>query len=323
MNNEIDAAIADEIRRAQSIGITTHIRPDGDAIGSLLGMGLALIEQGKHVDLVSKDGIPASLRFIPGSELVHNVQKGPVDLTIALDCSDLIRTGRTIEHENEAPDINIDHHATNVMFGKHNLIDVTAVSTTEILALHMPSWGLTLNKNIADCLMTGMITDTIGFRTANMTPRALNVAAGLVDMGADLPGLYNKALVRKTFEALKYWGEGLAKLERADRIVWATVTPDDRKIAGYSGRDDADMINIISTIDGADIFILFNDQGNGHIKVSWRSIPGIDISGLALAYGGGGHPSASGADIEGQLEEICSSVLQMTAQTLMQASNLQ
>lgn len=309
-NNSV-ALIQDRFQKSGRILVLSHIRPDGDAVGSVLGLGLALQEVGKQVQMVIADGVPVSLKHLPGSELIRNGPNGEVDLIICLDCSDQDRLGNALEGY-PLPDINIDHHATNQGFAQINLIDAAAVSTTEIIYTHLMAWGLPLTKMVADALLTGLITDTIGFRTSNISSKALRMAADLLEAGSDLSNLYHLALVNRTFEAIRFWGAGLSLLERDGSIIWTTLSMADRKSVGYGGRDDADLINLLSAISGVEICMVFVEQPNGRVKVSWRSVLGIDVSQVAMSFGGGGHPVAAGAEITGNLEEIRSQVLQET-----------
>jgi phosphoesterase RecJ-like protein len=197
-----------------------------------------------------------------------------------------------------------------------NLVETSAVATTEILTEYMPKWGLPITQSIASVLLTGVITDTLGFRTSNITPNAMRIAAQLMELGADLSELYNHALKNKTFEAMRLWGSGLGNLERNGPLVWTTLTLANKRAAGYPGRDDADLINILSSITGAVISLIFVEQSHGAIKVSWRSQQGVDISQIALQFGGGGHPAAAGAEIEGSLENVRNKVLEETNKLL-------
>jgi bifunctional oligoribonuclease and PAP phosphatase NrnA len=305
--------ISERIDKAGRILVISHIRPDGDAVGSLLGLGLSLMERGKQVEMVISDGVPQSLRHLPGSEMVHNSPSGYFDLAITLDCSDLSRTGRALQ-DYGFPDINIDHHATNQNFAHLNLIDADAVSTTQILAMHLEAWRLPLIKPVADALLTGLITDTIGFRTANVTPDVMRVVARLMEAGSNLSDLYHEGLVNRSYEAVRFWGAGLSKLEREGSVIWTTLTITDRQAAGYGGRDDADLINLLTTINDVSICLVFVEQPNGKVKVSWRCVPGLNISKVAMEFGGGGHPVASGAEIQGALEEVRAAVLEKTIQ---------
>jgi len=303
------------LETAQRILIVSHIRPDGDAIGSLIGLGLALQAADKTVQMVLEDGVPKSFRHLKGSELIKKKPEGEFETIVVVDCSDLERTGKSLR-DYPAPDINIDHHVTNYDFAHINLVDVEATSTTEMLAAYLPIFGLKITKPIAEALLTGLITDTIGFRTASMRPQALRTAADLMEVGIDLPSLYRKALHSRSLEAARYWGAGLSTLEHEDRMVWATLDLDARKSANYPGRDDADLVNLLTTIENIDIALIFIEQPKDRVKVSWRARPGFDISEIASRFGGGGHKPAAGATIEGNLKDVQIEVLNATKKLL-------
>ncbi|MBN1145996.1 MAG: bifunctional oligoribonuclease/PAP phosphatase NrnA [Anaerolineales bacterium] len=303
--------IRQELQAAQRLLLVSHIRPDGDAVGALLGFGLALEAAGKDVSMVLADGVPAIFRRLEGSQRVQNRPHGRFDWICVIDCSDLERVGGVLD-EVGPPDLNIDHHQTNLNFARHNLVDMQAVAAAEIIAEMLLHLELPLTQPVAAALLTGLITDTIGFRTSNMTPRALRLAASLMEAGADLPELYRRALVSRSYEAARLWGAGLSRLERGGRMVWTSLTLADRAAAGYPGRDDADLVNVLSAIEDSDVALIFVEQPNGRVKVSWRAQPGFDISQIALGFGGGGHPAASGADIQGSLQQVQADVLQAT-----------
>jgi phosphoesterase RecJ-like protein len=316
MNNEIAGEIKNRLDSANKVVIVSHVRPDGDAVGSLLGLGLALRDAGKQVQMVLVDGVPSSFRHLEGSELVTHQPNGDHDTFITVDCADFKRTGKIFENFGQ-PDINIDHHKTNENFGKLNLIEAEEVATAAILTNHLPQWGLAITKQVAAALLTGIITDTLGFRTSNTTPEALRQCAALMETGVDMPTIYMRALVTKTFPAAKYWGAGLSSLESKHGIVWGTLTVNDRKVAGYSGNDDADLINMISAIDGNKVGMVFVEQGDNHVKISWRALePNVDVSQVAKHFKGGGHAAAAGADIPGSLSEVQAEVLKKTRELL-------
>ena len=316
MDSNIIGAIKSRLETGERILITSHVRPDGDAVGSLLGMGLALQNAGRNVQMVLADGVSSSFRHLQGSEKIKTKIEGTFDTFITVDCADFKRTGKHFETLGP-PDINIDHHVTNEKFGKLNLIEGTEVATSAILTNYLPVWGYTITKPMAAALLTGIITDTLGFRTSNVTPEALRQVATLMETGVDMPDLYMRGLVRRSFESARYWGGGLSKLERKDGIVLGTLTIEDRKAAGYSGNDDADLINVISAIDGFKVGMIFVEQPKDRVKISWRAIaPGIDVSQVAQQFGGGGHAAAAGADVEGALEDIKKIVINRTKEML-------
>ncbi|MEK6751372.1 MAG: DHH family phosphoesterase [Chloroflexota bacterium] len=316
MDHQITGEIKNRLAVAKKIVIASHVRPDGDAIGSLLGLGLALRDAGKSVQMILVDGVPSSFKYLEGSELIQKEPDKDHDTFITVDCADFKRVGKAFENFGQ-PDINIDHHVTNEKFGKLNLIEADEVATAAILTNHLPEWGLKITKPIAAALLTGVITDTLGFRTSNTTPESLRQAATLMESGVDMPEIYMRSLVRKTFPAAKYWGAGLSSLESKHGIVWGTLTVADRKSAGYGGNDDADLINMISAIDGNKVGMVFVEQNNNHVKISWRALaPGVDVSPVAKHFQGGGHAAAAGADIEGSLSEVQKEVLKKTRELL-------
>ncbi|NOY98949.1 MAG: bifunctional oligoribonuclease/PAP phosphatase NrnA [Chloroflexi bacterium] len=301
---------------ARNILITSHVRPDGDAVGSLLALGLALQDAGKNVQMVVAEGIPPTFRHLEGSGQVRKSPDGTFDTFIVVDCADFKRVDKTL-HIYGAPDLNIDHHITNEQYAKINLVEPESVATASILTARLPLWGLEITQPIAAALLTGLITDTLGFRTSNMNPQALRQAAALMEIGVDLPELYNHALVSRSFQAARYWGAGLSRLERSDGMVWSTLTLADRKVADYHGNDDADLINVVSAIDKSAVALVFVEQHNGQVKISWRARDkDIDVSKVAAHFGGGGHRAAAGAMIPGQLNEIQPRVLRTTREML-------
>ncbi|NWG35578.1 MAG: DHH family phosphoesterase [Chloroflexi bacterium] len=315
-DKETPGAIKERITKANKVVVASHVRPDGDAIGSLLGLGLALMDAGKSVQMVLADGVPASFKHLEGSDLIVKAPSGEYDTFITVDCADFKRTGKIFENF-RPPDINIDHHVTNERFGKINLIEAEEVATAAILTNHLPEWGFPITQPIAAALLTGIITDTLGFRTSNTTPEALRQCAMLMETGVNMPDLYMRSLVKKSFPAAKYWGAGLSSMQHENGIVWGTLTLEDRKRAGYGGNDDADLINMISAIDGNKVGMIFVEQSDNHVKISWRALePGVDVSQVAKHFNGGGHAAAAGADIPGKLEEIQPLVLKITREML-------
>jgi len=312
MSPDIHTAIASRLQSCQKPLILSHIRPDGDAIGSIIALGLALKNAGKEPQLVLEDGLPSKYRFIQGSDMVTSKIKGEYDLVITLDCSDQNRLGD--QGKGLKVDINIDHHITNEKFGELNLIEPDFPATAEILTENLPAWGFKIDLEIANALLMGILTDTIGFRTSNVRPETLMRSARLMEIGANLAEIYLHSLVNQSFPASLLWGKALSRLVKENGLVWTMITLDDRKEAKYSGRDDADLTNILSSIEDNDMAILFNEQNDGKVKISWRSNPPYDVSWVAKQFGGGGHPPASGAEVEGSLEEVVKKILKFTKQ---------
>lgn len=317
--DKVQKQIQEKLLNSKSPLILSHMRPDGDAIGSIVGLGLLLKNAGKTPCLVLEDGLPAKYRFLKGSELVVKKPTDTYDLTVVLDCSDLRRLGDSFSEL--TVDINIDHHITNENFGTINFVHPEYPATCAIMSKFLPDWGFPLDLDSSSAFLMGIVTDTIGFRTSNVTPETLRQTALLMESGAALSDIYNQALVSQSFPASLIWGFALSRLVRENGLVWTVITLDDRKKAKYIGRDDADLTNILSAIEGSDVSLVFNEQNSGKVKVSWRSNAPYDVSKIAQHFGGGGHPQASGAEFEGTLEEVENKVISKTKQYMEDLSS--
>jgi phosphoesterase RecJ-like protein len=237
-------------------------------------------------------------------------------MVIVVDCSDPSRVGEVLSAYG-APDLVIDHHKTNLFFGKLNVVEPEQVATAAILLDHMPEWGLSVTPEVAKCLLAGMVGDTIGFRTSNVDAEVMRKASELMNLGADLSSVYREELVAKSFKAVRYWGSGLNRLQRDDGLIWTTLTLADRAEIGYPLDDDADLVNVLSSIRESEIVMIFVEQQNHTVKISWRARPGFDVSGIAYDFGGGGHAAAAGADVSGSLEEVVQRALPETKKLLI------
>ncbi|MGD8620727.1 MAG: bifunctional oligoribonuclease/PAP phosphatase NrnA [Anaerolineales bacterium] len=313
--NEL-VSVQQMIQAANTIAVVSHERPDGDAIGSLLAVVIAFQQADKQVTAHLLDGLPGRYSFLPGADSVHAKLPENADLWIFVDASDVDRSGFPSEQIPETVDIQIDHHPTNTRFAKFNVVDDKAASTTQILYDLLSTLGFELTPAVATNLLVGLVTDTIGFRTHNVTPEVLEIAANLMRHGASMAEIYEKVLSERSFVSVHYWGKGLNRLERSNGLVWASLTLKDRSEVGYPGSDDADLVNILSSIEGAHIALVFVEQSQTSVKVSWRSSPEYDVSKTAFSFGGGGHKQAAGATIEGTLAEVQAQVLAATEMLL-------
>ena len=311
MDRNLLQQVRQRLEGAQRILIASHVRPDGDAVCSVLGLGLALQAQDKQVQMVLADGVPAGFEHLTGVEQIVRRAASPVDLVVSVDAAAPDRMGGALSGFSQA-DINIDHHVTNTRFATINIIDPGSVATCAMLAEAFPELGLSFSPAVVDALLTGLLTDTMGLHTSNMNPQALRIAADLVEKGADLPMLYERALLRRSFEALRYWGAGLSKLQREGGLVWTSLSLAERKASGYTANDDAELVNNVAFVAGAVIVVLFIEQVNNEVKISWRSQGDVDVSKIAAQFAGGGHVPAAGAVVQGSLEEVQHRVLQAT-----------
>jgi len=264
--------------------------------------------------MVLEDGAEG-FKYLPKYHLIQQTPVGEVDMVVVVDCSDPTRVGGVLDDYGK-PDLVVDHHKTNLNFGNINIVEPDQVATAAIIYDHLLDWGLAFDPDVAACLLSGIVGDTIGFRTPNVNSEVLRIAAALIDLGADLADIYRKGLVMKSFEAVRYWGSGLSRLQREDGLVWTSLTLADRQEIGYAGNDDADLVNILSAVRDVEVAVIFVEQSQNNVKISWRARPGVDVSGIAFEFGGGGHAAAAGADVEGSLEEVQKRVISQTRQLL-------
>ena len=244
VHNQIRA----ELERAQHIVISAHIRPDGDAIGSMLGLAIALREQGKTVQTVLQDAVDPKYYGLAGAKDVKNSIQEPYDYLIVVDSADRHRVGNVLDGIDEV-DLVIDHHISHINFGKIDVVEPDVEATALVLYEFMPLWGLPLSEKSAECIMTGILADTIGFRTSNTSPKSLRAVADMMETGINLSEIYFQTLSSRTLEELRYWAQGLAKINFEDGLVWSSLTLEDRALSGYQANDDADLVNQLSSIE--------------------------------------------------------------------------
>lgn len=306
------------IDAASRIAVVGHVRPDGDTVGSTLALTLILEALGKRVTPVLADGVPQRFRFLPCAERVQPRPPDDLEVLITVDVSDLGRLGFAF-HGASKPDLNFDHHPTNTRFASVNFVVTEAASTTEVLYNLSPQLGFPIEVDAATNLLAGLLTDTIGFRTQNVRPGSLRMAAELMEQGAPIAALYEQTLTQRSYDALRFWGRGLSRLGKEDGLVWASLTLEDRMHVGYTAPDDADLIDVLTTIQEVRVAIIFVEQGQGKVKVSWRAREGFNVASLAERFGGGGHTLAAGALLDGELDDVQRRVLPATQALLSPA----
>ena len=319
-------AIKELLSEAQNVLAITHIGPDGDAIGSLTAMGTALKQLDKSGTLVCDDGSPARFDFLPRAE---RIQKFPdtdtkYDLVIALDCGDMSRMGRAYEGlPAPRPDIiNIDHHVTNTYFGEVNLVDSDCNSTTEILYRLLPLLGVQISAELATSLLTGIVTDTLGFRTVGVTSATFKAASELMDSGADLSLITAQALLIKPLATLRLWQVGLDNMKLEDEgFLWTSISHEERRSIGHAGASSGGLVNMMANAYEAAMSAVLLEDDN-RVYVGFRCRPPYNVAELALNLGGGGHPLAAGCTLEGPLKDAESLVVGMGRETIRQQREL-
>lgn len=311
----------ESVQAASSILIVTHIFPDGDAIGTLLGLTNALRAQGRQVDAAVDGGVPDFLVFLPGQETVlPSLKSGAWDVMISVDSSDEARTGNCGAYGRAHSQlvINLDHHATNTLFGDIHLVDAQASSAAQVAYDWLTAVGITPDYDVALPLLTGLVTDTLGFRTSSVTPRTLSVAQALIATGASLAEVAARTLESRPYDTLMLWRYALQSVNLEDGVIYATVTQDDIRRAG--GRDSADLglSNFLVQTDEAAVSAVFRETPEGRVELSFRAKLGYDVSQVAFGLGGGGHKQASGATVDGPLASVIERVMPLLKEAVRQ-----
>jgi phosphoesterase RecJ-like protein len=314
----MDERISQLIADAERIVIITHVSPDGDAIGSLLGMEWALRSLNKEIVLACADPVPPPFHFLPGYQRITREPAGPFDLAIGLDASDGQRLGNPWERVNQArpATIVIDHHVTNLSFGMVNWVDATAAATAELVFALVQAMDLPIDHNVATCLLCGVVTDTLGFRTSNTTPRSLAIATQLMEAGADLNLITEQTLNRKPLAVLRLWGMAMAHMQMRGPVLWSSVTRKMREETGLKENGDGGLVNALVSANEARAAAVFTEREENQIEVGLRAKPGFDVSRVALALGGGGHAQAAGCTLSGPLEVAQERVLAALEESL-------
>ena len=307
------AEVAEFIRGADRFLLTTHENPDGDALGSLLGMNHILTALGKDsvMFLASKEfPLPVEYRFLPLEEVFH---EAPVDLVdrelVFLDCGNIDRMPVEWLQRDDGSTLNIDHHHDNTRFGTLNLVDVAASSTAEIVFDIARELGAELTPEIAQALYVGLVTDTGRFMYENTTPRTHQVAAELIEAGVDVDDTYRRLYERVPIEKLRLVERALGSVEaHADgALVISYVTAEDYAASGAQEVHTEGIIDYLRSVEGARVAALVRDKKDGPDprKVSLRSVDGdVDVSKIAREKGGGGHARAAGFSTDLTYDEL-------------------
>lgn len=291
------------LNEANDIVLTTHIHPDGDALGSLLACYEYLSAQGKKVRMIIDDEVPRAFKFLSGSGKIEKPPITPVtpDLFVVLDASDLERVGK-VSTVVKAPILNIDHHISNVKFADYWYIDSRAAATGEMIFKIFKQENANITGGMAEALFTAIATDCGFFRYANTSSDTLQFASELVALGAK-PNVISEQLDTKPRVVVEMLPSVLKTLEivecgQARQIASITLT---KELASKLRDETEGFIDYPRNIDGVDIAIMFKEADTNNIRVSLRSKT-ADVSKLALSFGGGGHARAAGCTIAENLD---------------------
>lgn len=312
MSEDLAPAVA-ELRRAKRVAIVSHRDPDPDTIGSAIALGLGLESQGKTVSLHCADPVPDPYRFLAGSErFVTTPPPADVDLVVTVDFGSVERAKFALPSGPRT--LNIDHHASNDHFAQANVVDTSSAAACELVSRIIDALGIAWTPEMATAALVGIMTDTGSFQFPSTDRRALERAGRLREAGADLQAITYNIYRNKKFESLKLWGFAFSRLRREDdgRLVWTEIGPDDFRAATAKDEDVSGLVEQVARSTGMRVAFLFNDQGDGVIRVSCRTSawpPAVDAAALMSRYGGGGHIRAAGAMAKGTLADVRDAIL--------------
>lgn len=312
--------ILEEIKKAENIVILTHETPDGDAIGSSLAMKIALKQLGKNADIIIKE-YPRVFNFLPYRDEVKqesNIDK--YDLAISLDCADLKRLVGNEYFEKAKQTIVIDHHRSNKMYGNINFVNPVAPACCQILIGMFQYFDINIDKELGTCILTGIITDTGGFKYSGVTTETFEFTAELLDKGVKVSEIYKKVLDTKTkanFELTKRTMDRMEFLEDG-KVTFTYITNQDLEEVNAQIGDHEGLVENGRDIEGVEVSIFIRQKENEEniYKVSMRSNEYVNVSDVCLMFGGGGHAKAAGAIIQGDIEQVKQKILKEVRKVL-------
>jgi phosphoesterase RecJ-like protein len=297
--------VVELIENKHNFAITTHVRPDGDGVGSSLGLCWLLRSLGKTAEVIVSDGIPVSYQNLPGADEIRKVEKidKSYDAVFVIECSDIDRPG--IAGLEEQFTVNIDHHATSEHFGTVNWIDATASAVGEMIYNLCKAIGGRVTKEIAECVYMALVTDTGSFHFPNTTERTLKVASELVKVGVK-PAQISEAVYNSyPWSRIELMRQVLntVKRDKTGRVAWMRQTLEMRQTAGMVDGDNNGFVNIPLAAKEVVASVYMREVEPGFYRVSLRSKGGINVARVAEKFGGGGHKNAAGCRVTGDWDE--------------------
>ncbi|NCO35368.1 MAG: hypothetical protein AUJ92_11590 [Armatimonadetes bacterium CG2_30_59_28] len=295
--------------------LTTHRRPDADAIGSCLALCLALQRMGKQAEVILQEPVPESCRFLPASDGVRPTSGFlPSDqvVGVVLDCGGPPRTAiREEDYARTNPRIVIDHHATNEAASSLHWVVPEAAATGALIYSLLKRLNTEIDTAIATNLYAAIATDTGWFRFANTTPESLDVCATLVRCGADFRSVSKRLFEERSFAATKLMGRALGslRLDCKGRLVWAILTRQDFADCSADDEETEGIVNHVKGVHGTEVAVLFREASDGTTRVSLRSEGNVDVGKVAQHFGGGGHAPASGCTLSQPLRPSTGQVI--------------
>lgn len=300
-------SIVEEIKKAESIVVLTHETPDGDAIGSSLAMYNALKQIGKNVDVIIPE-CPRNFNFLTGyNEIKKEGKITNYDLAITVDCATIERLNGWQDYFDRAnATINIDHHTKNGMFADYNYVNPASPACAQILIIVLEALNIKINKEIGECLLTGIITDTGGFKYQGVSSETFQFVAWLMQAGVNVSNVYKKALQIKTKSSFELEKIAMNRLEFLEdgKIAFTYITKQDEISVNAEPGDHEGIVEKGRNVEGVEVSAFLRQIEDKTYKVSLRANDYVNVSDVAMVFGGGGHVKAAGCKINGTPEQI-------------------
>ena len=294
-----------EMMNKSKIVVCGHVRPDGDCLGSAIALTKILEQKGKTVRLFNEGSIPLQYQFLPEIERVEGQfpSDWDLDLLVCVDCGELDRSGTP---ENiEVPIVNIDHHRSNSRFGNYVYVDQYACSTAEMILRVSHELDTQITKEIATCLMLGIVADTGGFRYSGTTAESFDTAAELTRAGADVSQIAQELFFNRDSQTIKIMGEVFHSInfEFDKQFAWSEITQEIYDRNGGEEMEPEGLSGALRGIRGVEVSCMLHETADGTCRCSFRSKGNYDVSAIAGTLGGGGHHNASGCLINKPYKE--------------------
>ncbi|HEY4354382.1 MAG TPA: bifunctional oligoribonuclease/PAP phosphatase NrnA [Acidobacteriaceae bacterium] len=307
-------AILEHFRKHQTFVVTSHARPDGDAIGSTLGMMYLLEAMGKEVHMALADPIPAIYHSLPGIERIHStLPESPVDVAIFLECDCLERTGfQASEWQRLAAGtvVNIDHHLSGRPFGDLNWIDPSACAVGAMIYDMVITAGIAISPGMATALYAAVLTDTGSFTYSSTVAATFGLAQHLLQRGAESNAVAQSVYFSNSPGKIRALGSALIKMEIEDSVAWSWISREEMERANARAEDCEGVVNHLISIAGIEAAVFLRELPSGEqFRLSLRSKGEVDVARVAESFGGGGHQNASGCTVSGPLESVIPRVL--------------
>lgn len=313
--------IRDEILRSRRFLITSHLKPDGDSIGSQMAMAFALRALGKEVRLVNADQAQPALLTFPGVteiEIASRVE-GDYDVVLVMECSDLARTG--VSGLDRYPIINIDHHPGNAMYGVVNWFDGSAAACGEMVFDVIRCLGVPLSREMATHLYVAILTDTGSFHYSSISPRTFDICRQTLEAGVDPVAVARGVFDSNTIGRLRLFGAvlGSVELDPTGRMCAIYLDRAMARAAGGTYDDTEGLINLPLTVKEIQAVVFFKEADGNEFRVSLRSKGNIDVGGVAKQFGGGGHKNAAGCTVPGSLPAVRQQIMPLVEAAIERA----